>query len=401
MYEQEFWSAKKAVLTIAAMTFMLVSGAWAATEQVLYSFNGTTGREPSGGLIFDKAGNLYGTTIAGGNGCSCGVVFELTPASGGGWTETVIHRFNYSDGASPTAPLVFDQEGNLYGTAETGGENNGGVVFELSPSKSGGWSEKVLHTFTGGDDGEFPLPGLAIDPAGNLYGTTYRGGRNMVGVAFELLPTSSGWKHKVLWTFGRKGGKWPEGGLIFDQAGNLYGTTAGGGVKGLGVVFELTPNVSGVWKETVLYVFKKDGEPVGQLTFDGQGNLYGTTNYLYGAIFELSPSSGGAWKQTILHYGGHKGGYGVSGLIFDGAGNLYGAAGYGGGLGLSGGDVFRLTPTSKGLWKEKVLHSFGSANDGSNPAPGGLVFDSAGNLYGATYHGPTNPNDGTVFEVTP
>jgi uncharacterized repeat protein (TIGR03803 family) len=398
MYEQEFWSAKKAV-TIVAITFMLVSGAWAATEQVLYSFNGTTGRGPSGGLIFDKAGNLYGATSEGG-AHGLGVVFELTPASGGGWTETVIHSFNGSDGNLPTAPLVFDQEGNLYGTTSRGGTDNG-TVFELTPSADGSWSESVLHRFTGGDDGAFPLPGLAIDPAGNLYGTTYMGGRYNVGVAFELLPTSSGWKHKVLWTFGPKGGKWPQGGLIFDQAGNLYGTTSGGG-KGLGLVFELTPNASGAWNETVLYVFFKgdDGEPAGQLTFDGQGNLYGTTGYFHGAIFKLSPTSGGAWKQTILHYGGHKGGTGFSSLIFDGAGNLYGAADSGGGLGFNGGDVFRLTPTSKGLWKEKVLHSFGSANDGSTPV-GGLVFDSAGNLYGTTYYGPTNPNCGTVFEVTP
>lgn len=398
MYEQEFWSAKKAVLTIVAITFMLVSGAWAATEQVLYSFNGTTGREPSGGLIFDKAGNLYGATSEGG-AHDLGVVFELTPASGGGWTETVIHSFNGSDGDSPTAPLVFDQEGNLYGTTSRGGTDYG-TVFELTPNADGSWSESVLHSFTGGDDGAFPLPGLAIDPAGNLYGTTYMGGRYKVGVAFELLPTSSGWKHKVLWTFGPKGGKWPQGGLIFDQAGNLYGTTSGGG-KGVGVAFELTSNANGAWKETVLYVFfRRDSQPVGQLTFDGQGNLYGTTNYLYGAIFKLSPTSGGAWKQTILHYGGHKGGYHIFDLIFDAAGNLYGAAESGGGLGFSGGDVFRLTPTSKGFWKEKVLHSFGSANDGSNPV-GGLVFDSAGNLYGVTYHGPSNPNDGTVFEVTP
>lgn len=238
-----------------------------------------------------------------------------------------------------------------------------------------------------------------------------KGGRYLNGVAFELLPTSSGWKHNVLHSFGPHG-TLPVGGLVLDHAGNLYGTTSkGGNSLGHGLVFELTPNASGPWNEIVLYKFqgKADGgddgtEPLGDLIFDAQGNLYGTTlrggphHRGRGVIFKLSPSSGGIWTRTILHYAGRKGGYGYrSGLIFDTAGNLYGTAELGGGL--VGGVVFRLTPTSKGFWKETVLHSFGNGSGEVLPV-GGLVFDTAGNLYGTTEYGGTS-NDGTVFEVTP
>jgi uncharacterized repeat protein (TIGR03803 family) len=417
MHNQKSWSAVNAALAIISITLMLVSGAWAATEQVLYNFTGATGQYPQAGLIFDRAGNLYGTAAVGGNekacpGAGCGVVFELMPASGGGWTETVIHTFDRKDGAYPIAPLVFDQAGNLYGTTEAGGKHGYGVVFELMPAIGGGWAEKVLHSFTLGYDGAYPMAGLAIDAAGNLYGTAEEGGQYRNGVAFELLPTSSGWKHNILHSFELHGMR-PVGGLVLDSAGNLYGTTSeGGNTAGRGLVFELTPNASGPWNEIVLYKFQGQGHaghdgahPYGNLIFDGQGNLYGTTwnggphHNGRGVIFKLSPSSGGTWTETILHYAGRKGGYGYrSGLIFDTAGNLYGTGERGGGL--SGGVVFRLTPTSKGLWKESVLHSFGSGTgDGVIPA-GGLVFDKAGNLYGTTEYGGAS-NDGTVFELTP
>jgi uncharacterized repeat protein (TIGR03803 family) len=417
MHNQKPWSAARAGLTIIAATLMLVSGAWAATEQVLYSFAGATGQYPQAGLIFDGAGNLYGTAVEGGNdkacrGSGCGVAFELTPAAGGGWTETVIHAFDGADGEYPVAPLVFDQAGNLYGTTQFGGKHGYGVVFELTPATGGGWTEKVLHSFTLGYDGAYPMAGLAIDAADNLYGTAEEGGQYRNGVAFELLPTSSGWKHNILHSFGLHGTR-PVGGLVLDHAGNLYGTTSMGGTSyGHGLVFELTPNASGPWNEIVLYKFQGKGHagddsahPFGNLIFDGEGNLYGTTlnggphHNGRGVIFKLSPSSGGTWTETILHYAGRKGGYGYrSGLIFDAAGNLYGTAERGGGL--EGGVVFRLSPTSKGFWKEAVLHSFGGGGvDGVLPI-GGLVFDKAGNLYGTTNYGGTS-NDGTVFEVTP
>lgn len=171
MHNQKPRSAAKANLAIVAVTLMLVSSAWAATEQVLYNFTGPTGQYPQAGMIFDGAGNLYGTAAEGGNdkacrGGGCGVVFELTPSSGGGWTETVIHAFDRRDGEYPTQPLVFDQAGNLYGTTQFGGKHGNGVVFELTPATGGGWTEKVLHSFTGGYDGANPMAGLAIDGAG-------------------------------------------------------------------------------------------------------------------------------------------------------------------------------------------------------------------------------------------
>jgi uncharacterized repeat protein (TIGR03803 family) len=398
------------------MTLILASGAWPATEQVIYSVAADSGGySPHAGLIFDAAGNLYGTTALGEGGkkcgTECGMVFELSPASGGGWTETVLHVFTGNDGSIPIAGLVFDKAGNLYGTTQFGGVHNWGVVFELTPDAGGGWTEKVLHSFSG-PDGQYPSSGLAIDAAGNLYGTAEFGGSRFEGVAFELMPTPTGWKHKVLRNFGLHGIR-PYGGLVLDSAGNLYGTTTGGGSSiGAGVVFELTPNTKGVWNEIVLYEFQggrhggKDGRyPLAGLVFDGQGNLYGTTafggvrHHGRGMIFKLTPSSDGSWKKSVLHYGGHKGGYGyIAALVFDTAGNLYGTATVGGGLGR--GVVFRLKPTTSGFWTEEVLHSFGGGSDGAYPYAD-LIWDTAGNLYGTTTQGGGSYEGGTVFEITP
>ena len=414
MRNKNFWSSQKIRLAIVAQMLILVSGSWAATEQVLASLgSGVTGGHPQGGVIFDSAGNLYGTAAAGGDykACTygCGVVFELTPSSGG-WIQTTIHTFNGKDGDNPAGTLVFDQAGSLYGTTQFGGADNRGVVFELTPTTGGGWTEKVLHSFAG-DDGELPHSGLIMDAAGDLYGTTEFGGSRGQGVAFELLPTSTGWRHKVLRNFGLHGIR-PYGGLVLDQMGNLYGTTTGGGnTIGGGVVFELTPNAKGVWNELVLYEFRgrrrggKDGRyPVAALIFDGQGNLYGTTvfggvtHHGRGTIFKLTPSTSGPWKETELHYGGRKGGYGYLGaLTFDAAGNLYGTAYAGGGNSL--GAIFRLEPTKAGFWMEKVIYSFQCCSDGRFPEAG-LIRDAGGNLFGTTTDGGTY-DDGAVFEITP
>jgi len=392
---------------------MLVSGAWAASEQVLYSFASPSGWGPQSALIFDGAGNLYGTTTSGGDyqacpAAGCGVVFELTPTSGGVWKETVLHTFRGTDGSAPwTGNLIFDGGGNLYGTTMAGGAHNLGVVFELTPNNGGGWTETVLHSFSG-NDGEYPYAGVIMDGTGNLYGTTSLGGTHSGGVAFELMADSTGWKYKVLHSFNNHGRR-PEAGLVLDPAGNLYGTTEFGGRVGSGLVFELTPNASGVWNEVVLYEFQgtrragKDGRYPGALIFDGQGSLYGTTilggpHHNRGMIFKLTRSANGTWKRTVLQYGSRNGGYGFfSALTFDAAGNLYGTGGHGGRL--DRGVVFRLTPTAIGFWTEKVLHSFGSTGDGATPEAG-LIWDTAGNLYGTTVEGGT-ASDGTVFEITP
>jgi uncharacterized repeat protein (TIGR03803 family) len=276
-------------------------GNW--TETVLYSFrSGTDGAVPGAGLIFDAAGNLYGTTTAGGP--NNGTVFELTPTTAGGWTEQVLYRFcsqaNCTDGQYPYGSLIFDAAGNLYGTTEFGGTYGAGTVFKLTPAAGGGWTETVLYSFGRGTDGASPLVGLIFDVVGNLYGTTTFGGTYGAGTVFELTPTAGGgWTETVLHSFNPNNGTDgfnPYAGLIFDAAGNLYGTTYYGGSYGGGTVFELTPAAGGGWTETVLRSFGNGTDgfwPYAGLIFDHAGNLYGTTEYggthNYGTVFELTP----------------------------------------------------------------------------------------------------------------
>jgi uncharacterized repeat protein (TIGR03803 family) len=290
-------------------------GSW--TESVLYSFTGgTDGSQPFAGLTFDQQGNLYGTTGGGGNSkcqglfSGCGVAFELAPNSDGTWTESVLHAFNGKDGQMPLAGVIFDQAGNLYGTTRGGGQllsdcgdwmaSGCGVVYELTPGSGGSWTEKALHAFNR-QDGMWPIAPPVFDAAGNLYGTTEKGASNdcgaeSCGTVFELTPGSNGkWKRKVLDYFNGKDGYAPGlGALIFDTAGSLYGITGQGGAYGDGNVYKLTPMSGGKrWKETVLHVYKRPGFPLGGLIFDGAGNLYGTTQgngtKTFGSVFEITP----------------------------------------------------------------------------------------------------------------
>jgi uncharacterized repeat protein (TIGR03803 family) len=227
-------------------------GDW--TEKVLHSFNlnGTDGYDPIAGLIFDAAGNLYGTTLEGGAHDS-GTVFELTIKSGGDWTEKILYNFNGSnEGLEPLAGLIFDAAGNLYGTTNAGGAYGFGTVFELTPKAGGGWTEKVLHSFNdSGKDGFYPWTGLIFDAARNLYGTTAFGGSGSCndngiagcGTVFELTPKAGGsWTEKILHSFDNNGkdGNYPAATLIFGSAGSVYGTTEGGGAYGFGTVFKIT-----------------------------------------------------------------------------------------------------------------------------------------------------------------
>jgi uncharacterized repeat protein (TIGR03803 family) len=221
-------------------------GGW--TETVLHSFNnnGTDGYSPWGGLTIDALGNLYGTTAAGG-AYNQGTIFELTPTASGSWTETLLHSFNDNgtDGSRPYDTLIFDASGNLYGATELGGTYNHGAVFELTPKVGGGWTEKVLHSFDeNGVDGYDPWAGLVLDAAGNLYGTTLGGGASSCGVVFKLTPASGGsWTEKIMHSFTSEptDGCAPRAGLTFDASGNIYGTTNAGGANGGGTVFEITP----------------------------------------------------------------------------------------------------------------------------------------------------------------
>jgi len=379
--------------------------AWAsAHEKVLFNFDGADGTGPSAGLIFDAAGNLYGTTSSGGaNGT--GTVFELSPNAHGGRTGTVLYSFGFApDGVNPMSSLIFDGSGNLYGTTFNGGANYG-IVYELSPG-NGKWTETILYTFTGGSDGGAPLAGLVFDVAGNLYGTTERGGTyNSYGTVFELTPGNGKWTEKVLHSFGNgTDGRFPVAGVIFDTAGNLFGTTEIGGSHSAGVVFELTPAKSG-WKEKIIHTFGSgtDGSlPEAGLTFDGQGNLYGTTHnggaHNYGSVFELSPTPTGGWTETKLHsfrYD-YDGSQPAAGVTLDSLGNVYGTAVEGGAYDY--GVAFEIS-LIHGQWQFTTLHAFGHGKDGAWPY-GGVILDSEGNLYGTTDAGGEN-SDGTGFEITP
>ena len=426
------------------MTLLLTTSALAGSgEKVLYTFctvgNCTDGYFPVANLIFDTAGNLYGTTSGGGD-YGYGTVFQLVAGANGTWTEKVLHSFKLGgrDGLQPEAGLVFDASGSLYGTTVIGGAHDGGTVFKLTPQTNGNWKEEVLHNFKEeGKDGSGPLAGLIFDADGSLYGTTVGGGAHNVGTVFRLTPQTNGnWKEEVLLSFNPDGadGYYPYAGLIFDASGSLYGTTAGtldGGCgehqHHCGTVFKLMPGANGNWSETVLHTFTSGGDgnhPTAGLTFDAAGNLYGTTSqggaYNVGTAFQLTPGSNGTWTETVLYSfcsasGCTDGGY-PSGLVLDSAGNLYGTTRFGGAYQNADycpsgcGTTFELKPGTSGTWTEKVLHSFTVyTKDGYLPVAG-LTLDAEENLYGTTYYGGESEAPscdghgigcGIVFEIRP
>jgi uncharacterized repeat protein (TIGR03803 family) len=196
------------------------------------------GSTPKGDLIFDQAGNLYGVTYLGGDN-QVGVVYQMVP-SGNGWTENVLHSFDLAkDGGNPVGGLIFDQSGNLYGTTGGSGGNGIGTVFMLSPS-GGTWTSTVLHNFSRNEE---PSASLTMDAAGNLYGTTTAGGQDRGGTIFKMTPSNGSWTYTVLKELDAPcdQGCFPIGGVTIDASGNLYGTTQGGGAYGKGVVWEIVP----------------------------------------------------------------------------------------------------------------------------------------------------------------
>jgi uncharacterized repeat protein (TIGR03803 family) len=411
----------RAALFVAAAV-LPATQASAATLTVLNSFKSTGkgGDYPYGGLIADSAGNLYGTTQDGG-ASNDGTVFKLTPpATGKKWTETVLNSFNRTNGKQPLGSLLADSAGNLYGTTDYGGASNFGTVFELTPPAAGqtAWTEAVLISFNG-TNGKTPNSGsLIADNAGNLYGTTGMGGASNAGTVFELTPPAAGqtaWTETVLLSFTKKHGEHPFAGVIADSAGNLYGSTAGGGAVNYGTVFRLAPPAAGqtAWKQTILFSFNgtDGGNPAGGLIFDSAGNLYGETAgggaSSYGTVFELTPPAAGqtAWTETVLaSFNETDGGFPTGSLIFDRAGNLYGTTQQGGVS--NDGTVFELMPPAAGqtAWTQNVLISFDGTN-GVLPSSG-VIADAAGNLYGTTSQGGStyqgeNAGYGTVFKLTP
>jgi len=382
----------KRLLTCSALTVSLLAAsvliasrpAQAQSQTVLYSFcsAGTScpdGEDASSSLIADGAGNFYGTTQFGGVGAPYGrgTVFELSPDGNGGWTETVLYAFTGgADGGEPVSPVMFDSQGNLYGTAQNGGAHNYGVVFKLTPTGKT-WTETALYSFAGGSDGENPTAGLIMDSQGNLYGTSDL-------CAFELSPSGGNWTLQVIYELG--GGT--HAALTMDPAGNLFG------VNSLSYAFEISPNGSGGWKPaTVIHTFAGapgDGYyPEGTLVLDKAGNLYGTTTNggtnNFGTVYELSPGSGGVWSEQILHsFGGTNtnGDEPWAGVVLDAVGNIYGTTPFSLQQGTAG-TVFELMPqVGTGTYKEKVLWTFNFTN-GADPM-GGVILDGSGNLYGTT-----------------
>lgn len=400
---------------------------FAARERLLYNFCSAPGcldgNTPQGGLVFDRNGNLYGTTKSGGT-YNSGVAFQLTPGKDGKWSERVLYNFCTAlacrDGNEPIAALVVDSLGNLYGVTYEGGDGGCylgcGTVFELSPDKNGRWTEKVIHSFNNnGKDGFTPVGGLALDASGTLYGTTYSGGTHPncrgegCGAGFQLKPDANGkWTERLIHNFDDNGdGYYPEAALTLDASGNVYGTTVSGGPEGWGTVFELSPGANGEWAETILHSFRltDGGAPSTSVVFDSAGNLYGTADdggdlncetYGCGTVFELTPSGNGKWKEKVLH--SFQSYISVSnGLALDGSGNIF-ATTAAAGL-YACGFAYELAPSVKGKGRWKTIHNFGGSGDGCDVS-GSLIFDGNGNLYGATTFG-GNPGDGTIFEIEP
>lgn len=391
-------SLLKSPITLAASILFLSTGTFAWSQQgeatplpaynVLYTFTGTDGAFPyDQGLTLDSEGNLYGTTGDGGNltcgAAGCGVVFKIDRTG----HEAVLHTFDGTDGNYPFSGVALDEAGNIYGSTCYGGPNQSGVIFKLDRAGN----EKVLYTFTGGADGYCPAQGLLRDDRGNLFGITFSGGLNNAGVVFEVDRAGA---FTVLYRFtGGADGNFPNGPLIRDWQGNLYGMTYNGGNlsdcggQGCGVVFKLDR----AGNESVLYSFtggNDGGEPQAGVIRDEAGNLYGTASLGgaggAGVVFKLETSG----KETVLYNftGGADGGTPSTDLIRDADDNLYSTTFSGGVAACSSnqdcGVVFKLDPTGK----ETILHTFAGGAAGGT-AFSALARDMKGNLYGVTEDG--------------
>jgi uncharacterized repeat protein (TIGR03803 family) len=355
----------------------------AGQEKILYSFAADKdGVQPYAGVICDSAGNIYGTTLYGGS-MRQGAVYKMSAAG----HESILYSFaGELDGANPYAGVIRDSSGNLYGTTEYGGSGGAGVVYKLD--KTG--QQTALYSFDSGTDGGYPYSGVILDSSGNLYGTTSGGGYDGWGVVYKIDTNGN---ESALYTFtgGADGGE-PYAGVIRDAAGNLYGTTYGGGSAGQGVVYKV--DTSG--HETVLYSFTggaDGGRPYAGVIRDAAGNLYGTANIGgsvgCGEVYKIDPTG----HETVLYNFtcGKDGGSSYGGVVRDKAGNLYGTTYLGGSAGW--GVVYKLDTTGH----ESVLYTFTGGSDGGEPYAG-VIRDSAGNLYGTTEYAGAK-RSGVVFRI--
>ncbi len=404
--------ATGALALAMVLTLVASPAAQAQTFNVIYTFGGgDDGAGPFAGLTMDKGGKLYGTTHSGDSGTNWGNVYQLQH-KGSGW---IFNPLGIFDGTL-SARVAFGPDGLLYSTSPnnlTGYVY--GYVFSMRPQVSAcltalcPWNATVIYAFSGGADGGTPRYGdLIFDQAGNMYGTTPGGGSGN-GVVYEMMHSGSAWTEQPLYAFsGTPDGAQSFAGVIFDKAGNLYGTTAQGGTTGNGTVYELSPAGNG-WTEKVLYSFtggSDGGSLLAGLIFDQAGNLYGATDNGGsgggGTVFELTPSGGG-WTYNLLYSfsGGAQCGPRAT-LVMDGAGNLYGTTYCDGANQL--GSVFKLTPSGP-PWTYTSLHDFTGGSDGAKPISN-VIFDAAGNLYGTDSVAGNQTNCGTlgcgvVWQIVP
>ena len=406
-------SVARTVASVTVLGLALMSQpAQAQTYKVIHRFTSVDGANPYAGLTMDAAGRLYGTTFQGGTSGQ-GTVFRLTP-SGSSWVLSPLYNFRCcSDGAFPRSRVIFGPDGSLYSTTGAGGGGCGGsgcgTVFNLRPPSIAckaalcPWTETIVHAF-GERDGPAPAGDLLFDAAGNLYGTTDQGGLYGGGEVYELTSSGGGWTENILYSFAAGSLGYPDAGVTLDKAGNLYGTTRGFQYGG---VYQLTPSRAG-WTENQLYVFQAGadgGLPHAGVIFDRAGNLYGGTSDfgagLAGTVFELMPSNDG-WAFSVLYsFAGYPGENGPwANLVMDAAGNLYGTTLGDGTYAL--GAVFKLTPSPSG-WTYTSLHDF-TGPEGANPYSS-VIFDARGNLYGTASaggrHDVCNGGCGVVWEITP
>jgi uncharacterized repeat protein (TIGR03803 family) len=392
----------------------------AAFQNVIVgTFDGTNGSDPQAPAVFDKSGNLFGTSIQGGSTSNqncypygydeCGAVYELSP-SGKSWTLTAIASFDGANGSQPYSALALDAHGDLFGTTSGGGSYGDGTVFEVSPPTSGqqDWTLTTLVNFDGSTNGSSPMTGLVFGGGGKLYGTTS-------STIFELAPPTSGQHNWTLTTlydqvYGTMGD------LVFDSKGNLYGAGYDAGYPNYGLVYELSPPPKGqqTWTFTELAGFnnRNGSDPAGRLSIDKSDNLYGAAAfggdlkcnapYGCGTIFEASPPAQGkhAWTLSAIHiFTATNEQNPMGNLIFDSSGNLYGVASDDDDSNPDQGDVFELSPSRTRLptWTFQTILNLN--NTGAAGPIGGLNQLSASALYvyGTTYTG--GDGLGTIFRV--
>lgn len=398
------------VLILAGLAFLSGSVMLGQTYQIIHTFTGGgDGATPDAGLTPDGHGNYYGTTYSRG-AHGQGTVFKIMP-HGSSWLLSTLYGFTGgADGGEPTTEVTFGPDSSLYGV------NSATAVYNLRPSAtrplsvSEAWTDRTLYQFQGFEDGFNPSGNLIFDRSGNMYSAMEVGGQGCYegcGLIYELSPSGQGWQKSVVYAFqGGVDGEAPEG-VVFDPAGNIFGTTIGGGQNGLGAIFELTPD-SGGWNETTLYSFANGSggnQPAAGLVEDAAGNFYGGTLFGSGGggvIFELSPSAGG-WVYTVLYNFPGCGGYGTgpkAPLTLDAAGNLYGT--FDGYYNSCPAGVFKLSPGQSG-WTYTSLHNFTGGSDGAHPYSS-VSIDANGNLFGtasAGGQGCYGEGCGVVWEITP